>query len=129
LSSASPETSWKRGYGAALGSTWFKIVHLEAELARQPIERGDGGCTSFTASALLAPKIGPLRPYGGLGVGLFRQTLGSASDSGRLNAFVVGVKAELGVALVKGEYRDYSLSGSPLAPLNRRLSLGIGLTF
>lgn len=129
LSSAKPDTTWKRGYGAALGSTWFRIVHLEAELARQPFETSTGGLTSFTASALLAPKIGPLRPYGGLGVGLFRQTLDTRSDTGRLNAFVVGVKAEVGLALIKGEYRDYSLSGSPLAPLERRLSLGVGVAF
>lgn len=129
VSSASPGTTWKRGYGAALGSTWFRIVHLEAELARQPLEAGTGGCTSFTAGAFLAPRIGPLQPYGGLGVGLFRQTSGTSSDSGRLNAFVVGVKAQVGLALVKGEYRDYNLSGTPLATLNRRLSLGVGLTF
>src|SRR5437867_6790437 len=78
----SPSDAWGRGYGAALSSTWFQVVSFEAEAARIPGETPDGNMTSFTGSALLAPPIGFLTPYGGLGIGLFRQTLGTLSDTG-----------------------------------------------
>jgi hypothetical protein len=128
VSAASPTENWSSGYGAALGSTWFRLVIFEAELARQPFEV-EGGMTSFTASAFLAPKIGKLRPFGGFGAGLFRQSLGSDSDTGRLKIFALGLKAELGLIVLKGEYRRLDLSGEPLAEVDRRLSFGVGLAF
>src|SRR2546428_2352702 len=70
----SPSDAWGRGYGAALSSTWFQVVSFEAEAARIPGETPDGNMTSFTGSALLAPPIGFLTPYGGLGTRLFRPT-------------------------------------------------------
>src|SRR5919197_936314 len=71
-----PAENWSRGYGAAVSSTWFKVFTFEGEAARVPGETSDAGMTSFTASALLSPPIGGLIPYGGVGIGLFRQTLG-----------------------------------------------------
>lgn len=129
LSHASPGDNWKTGVGGTLSTTWFRVVNLEAELARQTEKLDDGGMTSFTGAALLAPRIGALRPYAGLGVGVFRQTLGSQSDTGTLGAFIVGVKAEVGLLLLKGEYRRLSLSGDPLIPMDKRFSAGIGIVF
>lgn len=129
LSSASPAESFKRGVGVSLSTTWFKLVNLEAEFARQPHEIADGGLVTFTGSALLAPRIGLLRPYAGVGVGLFRQTAGSRSDTGTVGAFLLGAKLEVGLLLVRGEYRRLDLSGDPLIPIDRRLSLGLGLAF
>ncbi len=129
VSSAAPADSWRRGVGATLSTTWFRLVNLEAELARQPHEFGDGAMTSFAAGALLAPRIGALKPYAGVGVGLFRQTLGARSDTGTLSAFMLGVKVEVGLLLLRGEYRRINLSGDPLVPIERRLSAGIGLAF
>src|SRR5687767_13173948 len=85
-----PTDTWGRGYGATLSSTWFQAVSLEGEAARLPGDRTDAAMTSFTAAALLAPPIGVLTPYGGVGVGLFRQTLGPESDTGTLKAFILG---------------------------------------
>lgn len=126
---ASPADNWKSGFGGTLSTTWFRVVNLEAELARQTEEFDDGGMTSFTGAALLAPRIGALRPYAGLGVGVFRQTLASRSDTGTLSAFVIGLKAEVGLLVLKGEYRRIDLSGDPLIAMDKRLSAGIGIVF
>ena len=126
----SPRDSWDRGYGAALSSTWFRAVALEAEAARLPGVVPDSTFTSFTGSALLAPPIGSLTPYGGFGVGLFRQGLGSEHDTGFLKALVLGLKLRVGgLLVVKGEYRRYDLAGTPLVALDSRYSLGAGISF
>ncbi len=128
-STASPAETWRRGTGLTLSTTWFRLVNLEAELARQPHEFGDGAMTSFTAGALLAPRVGLLRPYAGVGVGLYRQSVGGGSDTGTLSAFMLGAKLEIGLLLLRGEYRRLDLSGDPLLPIDRRLSLGVGIAF
>jgi hypothetical protein len=129
VSRASPADNWRSGFGGTLSTTWFRAVNLEAELARQSEEFDDGGMTSFTGAALLAPRIGALRPYAGLGVGVFRQTLGSSSDTGTLGAFIIGLKAEVGLLVLKGEYRRIDLSGDPLIAMDKRFSAGIGIVF
>jgi hypothetical protein len=125
-----PSDSWERGYGAALSSTWFNVVTFEGEAARVPGTSTDEQMTSFTASALLSPPVGALTPYGGLGIGLFRQTVGDDADTGRLRAWILGAKVRLGgLVVLKGEYRRLELSGDPLLPMDSRLSFGAGIAF
>ncbi len=126
---AAPVDSWGRGYGAALSSTWFSVLSFEGEAARFAGESPDSTMTSFTGSALLAPPVAFLTPYGGIGVGLFRQTEGADSDTGTLKCFVLGLKVKIGLAVLKGEFRQYDLSGEPLLPLERRYSVGAGISF
>jgi hypothetical protein len=127
---ASPREDWKTGYGASLSSTWFKVLNFEAEAARTPAEEVGGTMTAFTGSALLAPTVGILIPYGGLGVGVFRQTLGGDSDTGTLKCLVLGAKLKLGpLLIVKGEFRRFDLSGEPLLAMDKRVSVGAGLSF
>lgn len=126
----SPREEWGRGYGAALTSTWFQVLHFEGEAARLQGELPDTSMTTFTGSALLGPRVGLLTPYGGVGVGLFRQTVGSESDLGTLRALIFGAKFKLGpLVVVKGEYRRLSLSGTPLVPLTSRIAAGVGISF
>lgn len=125
----SPTEVWDRGYGAALTTTWFQAIALEGEAARVPGDLGDSSMSSFTGSALLAPPLGPLVPYGGIGIGFFRQSVGADSDTGVVRCFVAGLKLKLGLAVVKGEYRRISLSGEPLLPMDRRISFGAGISF
>lgn len=125
----SPSDVWARGYGAALTSTWFHVIGLEAEAARMPIEGAEGTMTSFSGSALLAPPVGPIVPYGGVGVGLFRQSLGSSADTGILHCFILGAKLKLGLLVVRGDYRSLKLGGDPLLPMDKRFSLGAGISF
>ena len=129
LSDARPAV-WATGIGGTIATTWFKIISLEGEVARQPGEPLDSSMTSFTASAMLAPPLGALTPYGGLGVGLFRQSRGALRDNGTLKAFVLGLKLKVGGLLVfRGEFRALDLSGEPLLEMDHRLSAGIGLSF
>jgi hypothetical protein len=126
----SPTETWSRGYGAALSSTWFRVLTFEGEAARVSGETADRGMTSFTASALISPPIGGVIPYGGLGFGIFRQTLGEDSDTGRLRALVLGVKFRIKDLLVlRGEYRRLELSGEPLLAMDSRISVGAGIAF
>lgn len=125
----SPADQWERGYGAALSSTWFNMLSFEGEAARIPGETTDAGMSSFTASALLAPPVGAVTPYGGVGVGLFRQNIGSDSDIGRLKALIVGAKVKLGGLIVlKAEYRRLDL-GDSLIEMDSRISAGAGIAF
>lgn len=126
----SPTDTWGRGYGAAISSTWFRILNFEGEGARLPGDSPDASMTSFTGSALLAPPVGIFTPYGGLGIGLFRQSLGTLSDTGVVRALVLGVKVKVGpVLVVKGEYRRLTLSGDPLLEMTHRISAGAGIAF
>jgi hypothetical protein len=125
----SPSEQWNRGYGAALSTTWFQAISLEGEAARIPGALGDSNMTSFTGSALLAPPLGPLVPYGGFGVGLYQQTIGDDSDTGVVRCFVLGVKLKVGLAVVKGEYRRITLPDDALIEMDRRYSFGAGLSF
>ena len=129
LSEARPEV-WGTGVGGTLTTTWFKLVCLEAELARQPGVPTDSSMTSFSASALLAPPIGPITPFGGLGVGIFRQSRGALRDNGTLKAFVLGAKLKIGGLLViRAEYRAIDLSGEAPLAMDKRFSGGIGISF
>ena len=125
----SPSDVWSRGYGAALTTTWFQVLSLEGEAARIPGDLGDSNMSSFTGSALLAPALGPIVPYGGIGIGFFRQSVGDNSDTGLVHCFAAGIKLKLGLAVVKGEYRWIDLSGEPLLPMDRRVSFGAGISF
>lgn len=130
VSQARPQGIWDRGYGAALTSTWFRVISLEGEAARTPGGSSEQSMTMFTGSAMLAPPIGILTPYGGVGVGLFRQTVGPDSELGSLKARVVGLKLRLGGLLViKAEYRRLDLSGEPPLLIDERYSAGAGISF
>jgi hypothetical protein len=129
LSDARPSV-WGTGIGGTVTSTWFKLLALEGEIARQPGEPVSSSMTSFQASALLAPSLGPLTPFGGFGVGVFRQSRGAARDNGTLKAFVLGVKLKVaGTLVIRGEYRAIALSGEPLLDMDQRFSAGIGVSF
>lgn len=128
LSSASPGENWKRGVGATLTTTWFRVVALEAELANQPFEPGEGGLTTFTGTALLAPPVGRLVPFAGLGVGAFRRTVLGDTDTSSHSCLVAGLKLKLGLLVLRGEYRKFDLD-DPAGRLDSRVSLGAGVSF
>ena len=129
IAQPTPTDTWDRGYGAALSSTWFSVIGLEGEAARLPGQDLSGTMTTFTGSVLLAPPIGIVTPFGGIGVGVFRQSVGDDSDLGTMRVFVLGAKVKLGIVVVKGEYRRIELSGDPLLPMTARVSLGAGISF
>ncbi len=130
LAIAKPDEVWAGGFGGAFSLSIFSIVHFEGEFAAMPGELVDSSMYTLTGSVLVAPPLGRLVPYAGLGVGGFRQELGARSDTGTLHALIAGLKLKLGpIFIVKGEYRRIDLSGEPLNLLDHRLSLGAGLSF
>jgi hypothetical protein len=130
LAFPSPSDPWGHGYGAALSAGFLRVLSFEGEAAQIPGNISGANMNSFTASAFLSPPIGPLSLYGGLGVGLFRQTLGPDSDTGHFTAVVVGAKAHLGgLFVLRADYRWITLSGVPLLPLDHRFALGAGISF
>jgi hypothetical protein len=133
LSTANPSEAWGGGWGGALSSSWFEVLAFEAELAWQSgdaaVDLDELKMTSFTASGLVAPPIGLITPYAGVGFGLFRQSLGSESDTGRVRAFILGAKLSVGVVVLKAEYRKLELSGEPLLDIDTRWSVGGGVSF
>ena len=126
---ASPSEPWGKGYGAALGSTWFKIATLEAEVARIPGALPDSGMTSLSGAALLSPPLLIFTPYGGVGVGVYRQTIGGGSDLGTLKSVILGAKMSLGLLVVRADYRKIRLSGPPALAMDSRLTAGAGISF
>jgi hypothetical protein len=133
VSTANPSEDWGGGWGGALASSWFEVLALEAELAWQSgdaaVDLDELKMTSFTASGLVAPPIGLVTPYAGVGFGLFRQSLGSESDTGRVRAFILGAKLSVGLVVLKAEYRKLELSGEPLLDIDTRYSVGVGVKF
>ena len=125
----SPTDTWGRGYGAAISSTWFRILNFEFEGARAPGDSPDASMTTFMGSALVAPPVGIVTPYGGLAFGVFRQSLGPLDDTGVVRALVVGVKLKVGpVLVVKGEYRRLNMPDA-LIEITSRYSVGAGIAF
>ena len=129
LSSGSPSDVWGSGVGASLSSSLFHVVMLDAELARQGYDTAEGKLLSFSVAACLAPSIGHFTPYAGFGVGLQRQTLGDSSDNGTLRSLLAGVKFRIGLLMLRAEYRTFSVSGTPLVPLDHRIYAGAGISF
>ena len=126
----SPSDTWSHGYGASISSTWFRILNFEAEGARLPGDSIDASMTSFMGSALVAPPVGFLIPYGGLAIGVSRQSLGPLSDTAVVRALVLGLKVKIGpVFVIKGDYRRLSFSGAPLLDMTHRVSAGAGIAF
>ena len=130
ISGASPGTVWTTGYGGTFSTGWFRVIALEAEVARQPGTNLDTAMTAFSASALLAPQIGRFIPYAGVGTGVYRQSVGADTEWGVLKAQIVGAKVRFGGFFVlRGEYRAMKLASSAPLPLNHRISAAAGLSF
>jgi hypothetical protein len=130
IAKSRPSDNWGDGYGAALSTTWFKYATAEAEVARLPGQGPESGMTSFTGSAMLSVPLKALTPYGGFGVGIFRQTVPDNSDIGTLKAFLLGLKIHLGgLIVIRGDYRRLDLSGPPAIDIDDRLAVGLGVSF
>ncbi len=133
VSIGTPSQDWGGGFGGSLATNWFEVLSFEGEAA---LLRGDTSgsspelkMASFTASALVAPPIGMLTPYGGVGFGLFRQSDPTRSDTGKLRCFILGAKLNLGPVLLRADYRSINLSGEPLLPAGSRYYLGAAIRF
>jgi Outer membrane protein beta-barrel domain len=124
-----PGDTWSTGFGAALGTRWFHVLMLEGEAARHSGDDVKPSMTSFTGTAALAPSFGHLVPYAGVGIGVYRQSRAAISQTDVLHSFAVGVKLELGLVVLRAEYRSLHLPQDALFPMDKRVSLGAGISF
>jgi len=130
VSGASPGTVWTTGFGGTLTTTWFRVNSLEGEYAKQPGQDPNTSVFSITGDALIAPPIGSITPYAGVGVGLYHESTLADSDTGSLHALIIGAKWKFaGLVVVKAEYRRLDLPSTALLPLHHRISAGVGVSF
>lgn len=129
LAVARPGENWAGGAGAAFGIGFLQVLHFEAEVARMPGELEEQSQWSGVGSAFVAPSIGRLVPYAGLGVGVYRQKDRGLSDTGVVRNLVLGVKLKAALLVVKGEYRRISLPDDALIDMDHRFSVGAGISF
>jgi len=129
LSAGSPSDVWGGGLGASLSSSLLHVVLLDAELARQNYDSADGKLLSFSVAACLAPSFGHFTPYAGFGVGLYRQSLGDASDNGTTTSLVAGAKFRVALLVIRAEYRTFAYSGNSFITLDHRVYAGAGISF
>lgn len=122
--------AWGTGAGGALTITILDIAAVEGEIANMVGEVLDQDMWTASGAALIRPTFGRFQPFGGLAVGVYRQSAGPNSVSGTSSALVLGLKVKLvlGVGL-KAEYRRIGLTDTPLIDLRDRYSIGAALTF
>src|SRR5258708_5103203 len=80
--------------------------------------------------AITPPPLGPFVPYGGLGVGAYKQNLASHDQWGTVSGVFVGarIKLPLGI-LIKGEYEWVTLPNDALMKMDGRYYGGVGISF
>ena len=126
-----PTNEWGTGFGAAYSQTLIPLVGFEFEIGQQSGALTDESMTTFSASALLVPPIGPLTPYGGLGFGFLKQDGQRAERHRDLPRPDPWSEAEAGrhPRAARGTGGRIALSGEPLIDVDYRVSIGAGLSF
>ena len=130
LSGGSPGEAWSTGYGGMMTITLFNIVGGEIEGAWQGSDLPSTSLFSLSAKAYLSPQFGRFVPYGGLGAGVYRESVLNNSDTGTLGLIFLGVKFKFPMGLVlRGEYQWVDLPMAAPVDLEHRYIFGVGLSF
>ena len=130
ISGGSPGEVWSTGYGGTLTITLFNLVSGEIEGAWQGTELPSSSLFTLSAKAYVGPSIGRFVPYGGLGAGVYRESLPGSSDTGTLGLMFVGAKLKFPFGLVlRGEYQWVNLPLAAPVDLDGRYFFGLGLGF
>ena len=90
LSGADPGESWSPGWGGTFTITLFNLVGGELEGAWQPSDLPSTSLFSLSAKAYIGPSFGRFVPYGGIGAGVYRESVLGDSDTGTLGLVFVG---------------------------------------
>ena len=130
VSGARQGSDWGGGVGGSFTFVLLNLVGLEVEGARQKGDVPDSSMFSVSGRAFLGPSIGRLVPYGGLSVGVYRQSLGGLDDWGTASGAFLGLKVKLPLGVVaKAEYQRISLPTAALIPMEARYYVGAGISF
>jgi hypothetical protein len=131
VGTASPTANWGTSWGGTLTISMFNIVYGEIEGAYVGAD-GQTGPTFYTgaAKAYLGPTIGRLVPYGGIGAGVYHESLPGDSDEGTTGLVFVGLKLKFPMGLVlRGEYQWVSMPDAAPVKLEHRYFVAAGLSF
>ena len=131
VGTASPTANWGTSWGGMLTISLFSIVHGEIEGAYIGSD-GQSGPTFYTgaAKAYLGPTIGRLVPYGGIGAGVYHESLPVGGDEGTTGLVFGGLKLKFPMGLVlRGEYQWVSLPDAAPVKLEHRYFFAAGLSF
>jgi hypothetical protein len=130
LSGGSPGEAWSTGYGGMLTITLFNLVSGEIEGAWQGGAVPSTSLFSLSAKAYIGPQFGRVVPYGGLGVGVYRESLPVNSDTGTLGLVFIGAKLKFPLGLViRAEFQWVDLPTPAPVQLDHRYLFGLGLSF
>lgn len=130
VSGASPGETWGAGYGGMLTITLFNLVSGDLEGAWQGGDLPSTSLFSLSAKAYIGPQFGRFVPYGGIGVGVYRESVLNDSDTGTLGLGFLGLKLKFPLGLViRGEYQWVNLPMPAPLDLDKRYILGLGLSF
>jgi hypothetical protein len=127
---ASPDTIWGTCWGGILTITLFGIVHGDVEGAYQGGALEGTGLYMASAKAYLGPSFGRFVPYGGIGAGVYHQSLPADDDQGTTGLVFVGAKLKFPVGLVlRAEYQWVDLPDAAPLQLDNRYFVAVGLSF
>ncbi len=130
VGSGSPDAAWGTCWGGMLTITLFNIVHGEVEGVRQGGAFEGTSLYTASAKAYLGPTFGRLVPYGGLGAGVYHQSLPIDNDQGTSGLVFAGVKLKFPFGLVlRGEYQWVDLPDAAPVQLDNRYFFAVGLSF
>jgi hypothetical protein len=130
ISGGSPGEIWGTGYGGTLTITLFNLVGGEIEGSWQGSDLPSTSLLTLSAKAYIGPSFGRFVPYGGLGAGVYRESLAGISDTGTLGLVFVGARFKFPVGLVlRGEYQWVDLPAAAPLDMDRRYVFGLGLGF
>jgi len=120
-------------WGASADIKILTVVRAELELANSGQKAADGtpGTTTALASGMLRIPVGKWFVYATVGVGGFRQVLGTETATGMATSFGGGVQVKLsGIVGARLDYRVITLgSASSQASLRQhRVYIGLHLT-
>ena len=125
-----PGEAWDTGYGGMLTITLFTFANGELEGAWQGSDIPETTIVSGSAKAYLGIPLGPLVPYAGIGVGVYRESLPTQTDQGTSGMVFAGAKLKFPFGLVvRGEYQWLDMPDEVLRPLDNRYLFGVGLSF
>ena len=126
---ASPDTTWGTCWGGILTITLFGIVHGDVEGARQSGALEGTSLYTASAKAYLGPSFGRCVPFGGIGAGVYHQSLPVDDDQGTTGLLFVGAKLKFPIGLVlRAEYQWVDLPEAALLQLDNSYFIAVGLS-
>jgi hypothetical protein len=130
VGAGNPDTAWGTLWGGMLTITLFSFVHGEVEGTWQGGDLEGTSLYSAAAKAYLGPTFGRFVPYGGIGAGVYHESLSIDDDQGTTGLVFVGAKLKFPMGLVlRGEYQWVDLPDAAPVQLDNRYFFAIGLSF